>query len=102
VGGYEMRPVALGPGDMNARQLVLAASAVLLLVPLGCSVERPGASGQSRSAATSQASKPALGTAPTTPKDASVQTVPALQPEGQRVQRSAQLTLEVAGGSFEK
>jgi hypothetical protein len=87
---------------MNARHLVLAGSAVLLLLPLGCGLERPGAPAQSRSTAGGQASKPAPGAAPQTSKDASTQPLPALQPEGQKVQRSAQLTLEVANGSFEK
>jgi Domain of unknown function (DUF4349) len=87
---------------MNARHLVLAGLAVILLVPLGCGLERPSAPGQSRFTASGQASKPATGSAAGKPADVSTQTVPPAQPEGQRVQRSAQITLEVANGSFEK
>jgi hypothetical protein len=87
---------------MNRRHLVLAGSALLLLLPLGCGLERPSIPGQSRSTAGSQASKPAQGTAPKTSSDGVAQAPTAGLPEGQKVQRSAQLTLEVSNGSFEK
>ena len=83
---------------MNRRHLVLAGSALLLLLPLGCGLGLPG---QSHSAASAQPTKPALGTAPATSRDAAAQLPAAVQPEGQKVQRNAQLTLEVANGTFE-
>jgi hypothetical protein len=87
---------------MNRRHLVLAGSALLLLLPLACGLERPSVPGQSRSTAGGQAAKPAPGTAPKTSNDAVTHAPAAGLPEGQKVQRSAQLTLEVSIGSFEK
>jgi len=87
---------------MNRRHLVLAGTALLLLLPLGCGLERPGVAGQSRSSAGSQAPKPASGTAPKTSSDVAAPPPTTGLPEGQKVQRSAQVTLEVANGSFEK
>jgi hypothetical protein len=86
---------------MNARHLVLAGSAVLLLVPLGCGLDRASAPNQPR-AANSQSSKDAGGSAPKAAGGTSAQAVPTGQPEGQRVQRSAELTLQVANGSFDR
>jgi hypothetical protein len=86
---------------MNARHFLLAGSAVLLLLPLSCGLGSPGASSQAHSTAATQAPKPnqASGTKPS--GDVSSQTVPPLQPEGQKVQRSAQLTLQVPTGAFD-
>ena len=86
---------------MNRRNLVLAGSALVLLLTLGCGLPRPSLPGQSRSTASVQTPKPGLATAPKSSGDAAAQSPATLQPEGQKVQRSAQITLEVANGSFE-
>ena len=58
---------------MNRRHLVLAGSALLLLLPLGCGLGRPSLPGQSQSTSSAQPPKPALGTAPRTSNDAAAQ-----------------------------
>lgn len=87
---------------MNRRHLVLAGSAVLLLLPLACGLSRPSLSGPAPSKATDQSSKPAAVTPPRASSGAAAQAPAAVPPESQKVQRSAQVTLEVASGSFEK
>jgi hypothetical protein len=88
---------------MNRRHLVLVGSALLLLLPVGCGLDRSSSQVQSRSAASSGGPTPAQGTAPKTSKDSAVQAPQTSGlPEGPKVQRSAQLTLEVSSGSFEK
>jgi hypothetical protein len=87
---------------MNRRQLLLAASTLVLLLVLGCGLARPSLPGQSASKSVDQSSKPALGAPPRASTGAAAQAPAAVQPESQKVQRSAQVTLEVASGSFEK
>jgi hypothetical protein len=86
---------------MNARHLVLAGSAVLLVLPLGCGLGRPGLPSQTHSAAGTQAPKPGQTSGTKSSSDVSSQVAPTLQPEGQRVQRSGQLTLQVPTGAFD-
>jgi hypothetical protein len=84
---------------MNARHLFGAATAVLFLLPLGCGLERASSPNQTTQAGNSQAAKPSAVSPAKPPTDV---TVPTLEPEGRRVQRSAQLTLQVGNGSFER
>lgn len=87
---------------MNARHLLLAAS-FLLLAAVACG-SQPGRSpaGASRSAGSAgQAGQPAVDRGQSSSTIATAPPGPAPLAEGKRVQRSAQLTVQVANGRFD-
>lgn len=83
---------------MNARGLLLAATSAVLLLPLGCGLQGVSVPGQSRGGGAGQTSSSAPGSAS---KSQDALPAPSAAPEGRRVQRSAQLTLQVGNGAFD-
>jgi hypothetical protein len=85
---------------MNARGLLLAGSAVVVVLSLGCGLQGVSAPGQSKDATSGRAASalPASG-ASSKPQD--TLPAPAGIPEGRRVQRNGQLTLQVGNGTFD-
>ena len=83
---------------MNARGLLLAATSAVLLLPLGCGLQGVGVPGQSKGGGATQTASSAPSSAA---KSQDALPAPGVVPEGRRVQRSAQLTLQVGNGAFD-
>lgn len=83
---------------MNARGLLLAASSAVLLLTLGCGLQGVAVPGQSKGGGAGQTASTAPGPAA---KSQDALPAPSAAPEGRRVQRSAQLTLQVGNGAFD-
>jgi hypothetical protein len=84
---------------MNARGLLLAATSAVLLLPLGCGLQGVGVPGQSKGGG--GAGQTASSAPSSAAKSQDALPAPGVVPEGRRVQRSAQLTLQVGNGAFD-
>jgi Domain of unknown function (DUF4349) len=84
---------------MNARNLATAGIALVLLVPLACGLNQPSAGPRPASVKTAPAQGAGSGTAAPSRSDTSL--APGQTSEGSRVQRSAQMALQVPNGSFD-
>jgi Domain of unknown function (DUF4349) len=83
---------------MNARGLLLAATSAVLLLPLGCGLPGVGVPGLSKGGGAAETASSAARPAA---KSQDALPAPSTPPEGRRVQRSAQLTLQVGNGAFD-